>query len=105
MKYLKQREIILRTLQQNAIHPTADKLYELVKKKLPDISLATVYRNLNQMAELGIIKKSVVFMNLRILITKHINIIILLAKNAIRYMISPMTLYRILKTQFLLKPE
>ena len=57
MKYSKQREIILKTLTENPVHPTADVLYDIIKKEIPNISLATVYRNLNQMAENGIINK------------------------------------------------
>ena len=57
MKYSKQRELILKTLQEYAIHPTADVLYAKIKTKAPEISLATVYRNLNLLAENGVIKK------------------------------------------------
>ncbi len=57
MNYSKQREIILRILKENPIHPTADTLYDLVRDELPNVSLATVYRNLNQLAEQGIIRK------------------------------------------------
>lgn len=39
------------------IHPTVDHIYELVKKELPNISLATVYRNLNSLAETGVIRR------------------------------------------------
>lgn len=57
MRYSKQRDIILQTLTDNPIHPTAEQLYALVKQIAPAISLATVYRNLNQLAENGVIKK------------------------------------------------
>ena len=57
MNYSKQREIILNTLKTNVVHPTAEYVYEVLKKDNPNISLATVYRNLNQMAKLGMIKK------------------------------------------------
>lgn len=57
MKYSKQREIILETLSANPIHPTADQIYFMIKVIDPKISLATVYRNLNLLAENGIIKK------------------------------------------------
>lgn len=52
-----QRESILRELRQSSEHPTADQLYELLRKKLPQISLGTVYRNLEKMAEIGKIRK------------------------------------------------
>lgn len=38
-------------------HLTADELYERVKKTMPRISLATVYRNLEILSEAGIIAK------------------------------------------------
>ena len=57
MNFSKQRELILDVLRQNPIHPTADKLYELVRSLMPSISLATVYRNLNQLVDNGSIRK------------------------------------------------
>lgn len=57
MKYSKQREIILQIVQNSMDHPTADKIYEKARKELPNISLGTVYRNLNQLAETGTIRK------------------------------------------------
>ncbi len=57
MKYSKQREIILKTLIENKIHPSAEKLYTLLLDKGKRISIATVYRNLNALADAGIIKK------------------------------------------------
>jgi Fe2+ or Zn2+ uptake regulation protein len=53
----KQRKIILEELQKLTSHPTADELYAIVRKQLPNISLGTVYRNLNQMTKDGIILK------------------------------------------------
>ncbi len=52
-----QRERILVELKQCDSHPTADELFERVKKKLPRISLATVYRNLEKLSEAGLITK------------------------------------------------
>ncbi len=59
MNYSKQREIIIDTLTKNAVHPTAEKLYEIIKKEHPDskIGIATVYRNLNKLATAGKVKK------------------------------------------------
>ncbi len=53
----KQREIVLEELRKTRMHPTADELYERVRKRLPKISLATVYRNLEWLAEREIIRK------------------------------------------------
>jgi len=52
-----QREIILEELRSVTSHPTADELYAMVRERLPRISLATVYRNLEWLAENGIVKK------------------------------------------------
>ena len=57
MRMTSQREIILEELRGTTSHPTADELYVRVKKRLPRISLATVYRNLERMAEEGMIQK------------------------------------------------
>jgi len=53
----KQRRVILEELEMVKTHPTASELYELVRKRLPRISLGTVYRNLEQMAVVGKIQK------------------------------------------------
>ncbi|MBN1852778.1 MAG: transcriptional repressor [Pirellulales bacterium] len=52
-----QRRIILEELQKVRSHPTASELYELVRIRIPKISLGTVYRNLELLAEQGTIKK------------------------------------------------
>lgn len=52
-----QRQMILDELQKHKLHMTADELYEVVKKKMPRISLATVYRNLELLSETGVITK------------------------------------------------
>lgn len=57
MNYSRQREIILNTLKENVVHPTAEYLYGIIKEKEPNISLATLYRNLNKLADNGLIKK------------------------------------------------
>ena len=57
MNYSRQREVILDTLKSNVVHPTAEYLYAVLKEKEPNISLATLYRNLNQLADNGVIKK------------------------------------------------
>ncbi len=49
----KQRKTILKVLKNTNSHPTADTIYEEVKKEIPNISLGTVYRNLNLLADKG----------------------------------------------------
>ena len=53
--YSKQREAILEVLRQTDTHPTANWIYEKVREKIPNISLGTVYRNLNQLVDEGFI--------------------------------------------------
>ena len=47
LKHSRQREALLELLRSVKNHPTADWLYEELRKSFPKISLATVYRNLN----------------------------------------------------------
>lgn len=53
----KKRDIILEELRKVTTHPTAAILYKAVRKRIPNISIGTIYRNLNQMAKKGIIQK------------------------------------------------
>ena len=53
----KQRNIILETLKEYPIHPNANQLVQLIVNKHKDFSVATVFRNLKQLAKEGIIKK------------------------------------------------
>ena len=52
-----QRRVILEEIRKVTTHPTADELYEMVRKKLPRISLGTVYRNLEILSAWGLIQK------------------------------------------------
>ncbi|MCF8050753.1 MAG: transcriptional repressor [Desulfobacterales bacterium] len=54
----RQRKVILEEVRKDLDrHLTADEVYEEVRKHLPRISLGTVYRNLEILAELGEIQK------------------------------------------------
>ena len=53
----RQREVILKELRSAKIHPSADEVYERVRRYLPRISLGTVYRNLEILSEMGEIQK------------------------------------------------
>lgn len=58
----KQRDAVLEVLKSTKSHPTAEWVHEEAKKIIPNISLATVYRNLNQLIESGeVIKVQGVF--------------------------------------------
>lgn len=57
LKYSRQRESIKTCLMSRYDHPTADELYMSIRNEFPNISLGTVYRNLNLLVELGEIRK------------------------------------------------
>lgn len=57
MRLTTQRQIILEELAKVTSHPTANEVYDMVRKRLPRIGLGTVYRNLELMADSGIILK------------------------------------------------
>ena len=52
-----QRLVLYRTLMQMADHPTPEQVYERVRKELPSISLATVYKTLHLFVEAGIMRE------------------------------------------------
>ncbi len=53
----KKKTLILEELKKMATHPTADEIYDIVKKRDPRISLGTVYRNLERLVEEGKINR------------------------------------------------
>lgn len=57
MKYSKQKELIKGFVLENLIHPTAENVYDNLKPNNPNLSLGTVYRNLNKLSQQGFIKK------------------------------------------------
>lgn len=57
MRYSKQREAVYDVLYRTNTHPDVSWIYGEVKKIIPNISLATVYRNLDELESLGRIKK------------------------------------------------
>ncbi len=57
LKYSKQRESIKNFLVIRYDHPTAETVYLNIRREFPNISLGTVYRNLNLLAEIGEIQK------------------------------------------------
>ena len=52
-----QRKVILEEVMSDRSHLSADEIYERVRKKMPKISMGTVYRNLDILASCGLIKK------------------------------------------------
>ena len=52
-----QRKAMIDELRQLKTHPTADEFYEVIRKKLPKVSMASVYRNLEVLSKSGHIMK------------------------------------------------
>jgi len=57
LRMTKQRQVILEELRAVTSHPTADDMYDMVRRRLPNVSLGTVYRNLEILAESGVVQK------------------------------------------------
>jgi len=57
LRITNQRDVILNELRAVKTHPTADELYTQVRRQLPRVSLATVYRNLEWLSEQGLAQK------------------------------------------------
>lgn len=57
MNQTEQRKIIIRELKKIKTHTTAEELFNNVKKFLPQISLGTIYRNLEILCSNGSVKK------------------------------------------------
>ena len=54
-KHFRKRDAILNGLRATKVHPSAETLYQQLKPQIPDISMATVYRNLNLFKQQGLI--------------------------------------------------
>ena len=49
----RQKAAVYRIIRETNVHPTADWIYEQARKEIPDISLGTVYRNIQVLLEEG----------------------------------------------------
>ena len=57
MRLTAQRRIVLDELRKFKTHPRADEVYDKVRVKMPKMSIATVYRNLNVLVDLGLVNE------------------------------------------------
>ncbi len=53
-KHFRKRDAILHCLQQCREHPSAETLFSMLKPEIPDLSMATVYRNLSLFKQQGL---------------------------------------------------
>ncbi len=56
LKITPQRQEILRCFATGGMHCSAEEIHRRVRRRFPNISLDTVYRNLNTLKELGILE-------------------------------------------------
>lgn len=57
MRQSKKRDAMLSLLQSVTDHPSADRIYQQLKPRYPDLSLGTVYRNLGLLCGQGLVKR------------------------------------------------
>ena len=55
-KQFRKRNAILSCLRQTDLHPSAEMVHAMLQQEYPDISLATVYRNLSRFRDQGVIQ-------------------------------------------------
>jgi Fur family peroxide stress response transcriptional regulator len=67
-----QRQVIYDTLIAMPGHPSPEEVYTKVRKRIPSISLATVYKNLNRFLKAGLLQEmSVHHGSLRVEVNDH----------------------------------
>ena len=52
-----QRRVILEAILERDDHPTADQVHEAVQDRIPQLSRTTVYRTMDTLLELGVIRR------------------------------------------------
>ena len=57
LRLTRPRRLILEVVQASTAHPSAAAVYEAVRRRLPRVSLATVYRNLRCLAAEGLLRE------------------------------------------------
>ncbi len=57
LKTSRQRDLVLCVIRSSHCHPTADWIFDKARKEMPNISLGTVYRNLNLLKDEGRIQE------------------------------------------------
>lgn len=53
----RQRTLVFDALKASHEHPSAEEIYLAVKEQMPDISLGTVYRNLNLLEQMQMVNR------------------------------------------------
>jgi Fur family peroxide stress response transcriptional regulator len=67
-----QRQVLYEVMQSIPGHPNPDEIYARVKQRIPVISLATVYKNINLFIEKGVLREvSMHHGSLRVELNRH----------------------------------
>jgi len=57
LRLTRPRRVILEVVRASDAHPSASLVYEAVRRRLPRVSLGTVYRNLRRLAAEGLVRE------------------------------------------------
>ena len=69
-----QRQVLYEAMQSMPGHPSPEEVYARVKKRIPAISLATVYKNIHLFVERGVLKEvSMHHGSLRVELNSHLH--------------------------------
>jgi Fur family peroxide stress response transcriptional regulator len=69
-----QRQVLYEVMQTMPGHPSPEEVYARVKKRIPAISLATVYKNIHLFVETGVLKEvSMHHGSLRVELNSHLH--------------------------------
>ena len=57
LAFTHQRQLIYRALLNSSDHPSPESIYEVVRREIPSISLATVYKNVKTFIDAGLLRE------------------------------------------------
>lgn len=56
-RFTRQRQEVFQVVADSGDHPTADEIFERTRRKLPEISFATVYNTLSVLVQCGLVRQ------------------------------------------------
>jgi Fe2+ or Zn2+ uptake regulation protein len=57
LRYTKQRDHIFQVVAESHDHPTAEDIFQRAKRRIPEISFATVYNSLSALVQCGLVRQ------------------------------------------------
>lgn len=58
LRLTRQRKVVYEELSKVSTHPRAEEVFQMVKRRLPQVSLGTIYRNLKALKEIGLVSEN-----------------------------------------------